>query len=172
MAATYPGTLPSYTGQVGGAGDPLDTPDHATHHQNVADDVVAIATELGTDASGHGATVRDAIATHASRHEVGGADLVKRTLLNRLVAGADTIVRLSCSLVGCTAANITITLETAMLADGAWVDIVDESGTAGTNAITVATEGAETIDGAATASIATNYGSVRVYSNGTNWFTR
>jgi hypothetical protein len=48
--------------------------------------------------------------------------------------------------------------------------IKDESGSAGTYAITVSTEGAETIDGAATISINSNYGSVTLYSNGSNLF--
>jgi hypothetical protein len=49
--------------------------------------------------------------------------------------------------------------------------IKDESGGAGTNAITVATSGAGTIDGATSVQVATNYGSVHLISDGTNWFT-
>ena len=64
----------------------------------------------------------------------------------------------------------TVTLQTATLTAGRVVIVKDESGLAGTNNITVATQGAETIDGAATVVISTNYGVVRLYSNGTNWF--
>jgi hypothetical protein len=48
--------------------------------------------------------------------------------------------------------------------------IKDESGSAGSYAITVSTEGSETIDGADTISINSNYGSVTLYSNGSNLF--
>lgn len=48
--------------------------------------------------------------------------------------------------------------------------IKDESGQAGTYAINITTEGAETIDGAASISINSNYGSVDLYSDGTNLF--
>ncbi len=40
-----------------------------------------------------------------------------------------------------------------------------------TNNITIDTEGSETIDGASSVSITTNYGSVTLASNGTNLFT-
>ena len=52
------------------------------------------------------------------------------------------------------------------------IEVSDESGGAGANNITVATEGAETINGAATYVISTNYGSVLLRSNGTNLFIR
>lgn len=65
----------------------------------------------------------------------------------------------------------TITLPSALAEAGRRYVIKDESGLAATNNITVATEGAELIDGAATAVINTNYGSLGLYSNGTNWFT-
>lgn len=66
---------------------------------------------------------------------------------------------------------VTITLASAMLAAGAWVVINDEGGAGGTNAVTIDTEGTETIDGGSSLTIGTNNGSVNVYSNGTNWFT-
>lgn len=47
--------------------------------------------------------------------------------------------------------------------------IFDAVGTAGTNNITVATQGSETINGAATYTINTDYGYVAVVSDGTNW---
>lgn len=49
--------------------------------------------------------------------------------------------------------------------------IKDEGGGAAANNITISTEGAELIDGAATLVISSNYGVARVYSNGSNWFT-
>ena len=71
-----------------------------------------------------------------------------------------------------TAAARTVTLATATRQIGRQYVIQDESGAAATNNITVATEGAETIDGGDTITIAQNYGGVIVESNGTNWFSR
>ncbi len=65
----------------------------------------------------------------------------------------------------------TVTLPTAQMVVGRIYIIKDESGGAGTNNITVGTEGAEKIDGADTKVINSNYGSIRLYSDGTNWFT-
>lgn len=70
-----------------------------------------------------------------------------------------------------TSAAVTVTLATETVTKGRVVIVADEGGNAGTNAITIATEGSETIDGSATASISTNYGAVRLYSDGSNWFT-
>jgi hypothetical protein len=70
-----------------------------------------------------------------------------------------------------TSAARTVTLQTADVVGGRVYIIKDESGAAGTNNITVDTQGAETIDGQASIDITANYGCLRVYSNGTNWFT-
>lgn len=70
-----------------------------------------------------------------------------------------------------TSAARTITLDSDDVVAGRIMIIKDESGAAGTNNITIDTEGAETIDGAASVTISVNYGVVRVYSDGTNWFT-
>lgn len=70
-----------------------------------------------------------------------------------------------------TAAPRTITIPSALIAAGTFIIIVkDESGGAGTNNITVATEGAETIDGQASVAIVEDYGSLSLYSDGTNLF--
>lgn len=71
-----------------------------------------------------------------------------------------------------TSAARTITIQTADIANTDKVFIVkDESGAAGTNNITIATQGAETIDGAATVTIAANFGVVKMYTDGSNLFT-
>lgn len=69
------------------------------------------------------------------------------------------------------AGAVTITFPTAQLRPGRTYTVKDESGAAATNNITVATEGAETIDGSATDTISENYGSKIYYSDGSNWFT-
>ncbi|MBX0325813.1 hypothetical protein EGH21_22605 [Halomicroarcula sp. F13] len=68
--------------------------------------------------------------------------------------------------------TVTVTLASAMVEDGAEIIVKDEAGNAGTNAITVDTEGSESIDGSASATIGSNYGVLRLYSDGTDWYTR
>lgn len=70
-----------------------------------------------------------------------------------------------------TTAPRTVTLQTATLEAGRSITVKDESGAAGTNNITIATQAAETIDGAATAVIDQDNGAIQLYSDGTNWFT-
>lgn len=65
----------------------------------------------------------------------------------------------------------TVTLPTALLISGRTYIIKDETGTAAANIITIATTASQTIDGTSTKAIATNYGSLKLYSNGTSWFT-
>ena len=61
-------------------------------------------------------------------------------------------------------------LMTAQTVAGRIIHIKDAGGNAGTNNITITTEGSETIDGAATKVLNTNYQSVSLYSDGSNWF--
>lgn len=66
---------------------------------------------------------------------------------------------------------VTITLPTAqaVLAGRPYV-VKDESGNASGNNITVDTQGAELIDGAATDIINVDFQAIGYYSNGTDWF--
>jgi hypothetical protein len=57
------------------------------------------------------------------------------------------------------------------VATGQKVVVKDEAGTAGANNLTVSVSGGGTIDGAASKVINSNYGVLRFYSNGTQWFT-
>lgn len=77
------------------------------------------------------------------------------------------------TIVGVTDTSIarTITLDADDVKSGHIFIIKDESGAAGTNNITIDTEGAENIDGVASIAITANYGVARLYSDGTNWFT-
>lgn len=68
-------------------------------------------------------------------------------------------------------AGKTVIIDSAIVKEGKLYIIKDEAGTAGINNITIDPDGTQTINGAATATINTNYGIVRVYSDGTNWFT-
>lgn len=65
----------------------------------------------------------------------------------------------------------TYTLSSSDAVVGRVIVIKDVSSNAGTNSITVDTESSETIDGSASTTISTNDGVLRVYSDGTNWFT-
>ena len=70
-----------------------------------------------------------------------------------------------------TAAVTSFTLPTAQAIAGRTISIKDADGNASVNNITIDTEGAETIDGAATLVMATDDQAVTLYSDGTNWFT-
>jgi hypothetical protein len=69
-----------------------------------------------------------------------------------------------------TAAVTSLTLPTAQTVSGRVIIIKDASGNAGTNNITIDTEGGQTIDGAATKVLNGNYESVMLYCDGSNWF--
>jgi hypothetical protein len=56
------------------------------------------------------------------------------------------------------------------MAMGRTIVVKDTTGTAFTNNITIATDGAEKIDGADTCVIAANYGYATLISDGSNWF--
>lgn len=75
------------------------------------------------------------------------------------------------ALVDTTSSTATATIDTDAVKEGHVIVVVDKGGLAGVNNITIATEGSETIDGSATASIATNSSSTRLVSDGSDWFT-
>lgn len=66
----------------------------------------------------------------------------------------------------------TVTLASAATnGDGKIIIIKDAAGTAAANNITVDGNASETIDGALTQKITNNYGVMRLFCNGSNWFT-
>lgn len=71
---------------------------------------------------------------------------------------------------GITAGGDTITLDDDLTDAGRAFIIKDESGTAGTNNITIDPEGSTLIDGALTYVMNANYESKTVYSDGTAWW--
>lgn len=91
----------------------------------------------------------------------------------RTEVGVSTTVSDENRIIGCTAHSITVTLASAAVGEGHWLVVSDESGGAGGvgQAITIDTEGGETIDGAASVTIDENHGAIWVYSDGANWFT-
>lgn len=106
--------------------------------------------------------------TPATNVFVNGGYRMKRTATAVSVSAGTTDYVIG---VTSTASARTITLPTAVGSAGKTYIIKDESGGAAANNITVATTGGQTIDGAASVAIATNYGISRVYSDGANWFT-
>jgi len=71
-----------------------------------------------------------------------------------------------------TSSAVTVTIPTALVRKAGYVLIIDDKGgNAGSNNITVATEGSEKIDGAASATISTDYASLALYTDGSNWYS-
>lgn len=68
--------------------------------------------------------------------------------------------------VGSTTAAITVTIPTALTDEGRILVIKDVDGNATANNVTIATEGSETVE---TASISADSGTVRLFSDGTDW---
>ena len=69
-----------------------------------------------------------------------------------------------------TGAVTSLTLPTAQVVDGRIIIIKDAGNNAGTNNITIDTEGGQTIDGSATLVLNGNGDSVMLYCNSSNWF--
>lgn len=95
--------------------------------------------------------------------------------LNRTASAAGNYTTLAQDLIiaktGITGGGDTVNVLSAATAGAGKVYIIkDESGTAGTNNITVDPAGSQTIDGATTQVINADYGSLTIYSDGSNWF--
>ena len=100
-------------------------------------------------------------------------ELFSGLALNRTATAVNYTTVKNDGIVGVTDTSVarTVTLGSVAVFEGNTINVKDESGVAGTNNITIATEGSELIDGAATLVISSNYGVARLYSDGTNWFT-
>ena len=86
--------------------------------------------------------------------------------------GSDYVVHVTYTQTG---AVTSLTLPTAQTLTGRYIHIKDAGLSAGatgagTNSITIDTQGSETIDGAATYVISTDWNSVSLYSDGSDWF--
>lgn len=83
--------------------------------------------------------------------------------------GAYTVLITDYTIIGdATSAGFTVTLPTAVGNTGKVFNVkkIDSSG----NAVTIGTTSAQTIDGVTTKAISTQYTSITVQSNGTNWY--
>ena len=68
------------------------------------------------------------------------------------------------------AGAVTVTLPSSEVRPGRLYTVKDESGSASSNNVTVATEASETIDGSSTFTLNADYEAVSFYSDGVNWF--
>lgn len=67
---------------------------------------------------------------------------------------------------------LTITIPENLVAKKGYVIIVDDAGgNAGAHNITITTAGSEQIDGSGSTTISTNYASLALYSDGSNWYS-
>lgn len=103
--------------------------------------------------------------------DVQGGQTVKVTTLNAATYDlliSDYIINVTYTGTGAVTA---LRLMTAQTVAGRVVVIKDAAGNAGTNNVTITSEGAQTFDGAGTLVMATNYQKVSLYSDGSDWFT-
>jgi len=98
---------------------------------------------------------------------MGMFDIVVADEATYTVDGTVTIINSTYATTGTQA----ITISTDALVSGKVLIIKDGSGGAGTNTITISTEGSEDIDGADTKTIEADYGVVRLFNDGTNWYS-
>ena len=74
-------------------------------------------------------------------------------------------------LVNTTGGAVTVTIPSALITIPGYQVVIKDVRTGEANAVTIATEGSETIDGAGTGSLTVAYTSMRLVSNGTNLLT-
>lgn len=134
------------------------------------------ATQKSFDLEWYGNTQNDKIVADASANKVTFTGIQAEfdgVIMGHVSKSANYTATVDDCIIGVDTSGgaVTITLPSAGAVAGKIYIINDEGGAAGTNNITVATEGSETINGADTQTISANYGSLRVYSDGTNFFT-
>lgn len=91
------------------------------------------------------------------------------------VSGAVYSVSVQDYLIGITDLGYAVSIglpKPLLVGQGKTYIVKDEAGGATTTAITIRSAGEETIDGASSATITTDYGSKEFYSDGANWFTK
>lgn len=155
-------------------GDLLDVTEDQHHARSHALDSPDDHTGEISDAQ-HGVRATAGAHAHGDLSAIGEDDHHASLVhpFRRTAVGVSTTVSEENRIIGCTAHSITITVASAAVGEGNWFVVNDESGGAGGvgQAITVDTEGGETIDGMASVTIDENHGSFWLYSDGTNWFS-
>ncbi len=135
--------------------------------QSELDAVAALAVTLAGAQTITGAKTFTTLQSFNGGVSVQGGQKIKR----RTVADAATTVTITDYLVAYTTltAPRTVTLPPAASAQDQVFIIADETGNAGTHAITIDGDGAELINGAATYLLNVARGTVTLYSTGTSW---
>lgn len=129
----------------------------------VTQDICTMSTRDGETAGEFGVTD---VGSSTGETKLGGKTSFKRSLLAvSTLTNHETIIGVD------TTSAITVTLSDKDKKDGHIIFVKDEIGSAATNNITIDTEGSALIDGASTVIINTAFGSLRLYSDGVNWFT-
>lgn len=121
-----------------------------------------------------GDAVNTALSGFISTSIIGALNELRRpTFLRTEVDSATSNIDGQSHVVGVTYTStgaVTLTITSDAIASGFLLHIKDEGGNAGTNNITIATEGAETIDGQVSITVNADYNKVSLYSNGSNVF--
>lgn len=147
-----------------------------------ADGQIAVGTGNGTYQMESGATARISLelGDSATKNvgtgpgDVSAGNHTHTAVVTANAATCDVVSTAEVVIVNCTytdtGAITSLTLDTDICVSGKIIHIKDADFNAGTNNITVDTEGAETIDEAGTVVIDANGDSIRLYSDGSNWF--
>jgi hypothetical protein len=106
-------------------------------------------------------------ATLGGNLNVSGAQVVNRTAATTTYSVTATDYYIGCNTNG---GAFTVTLPATSGLEGRILWFKDEQGEAGTNTLTLSCSNAETLDGQTTRVIDTNYGSLTMVSDGSNWF--
>lgn len=151
----YSGTYPSLT--------PIDDPENLAVPYTISETSGSEKTsiDIQVPASG-GPHTGGVIVLHNKVKEL------KAARRNVAVSAAATLSNRSIHLADSTGGAFSLTLPAPSV--DLYIPIKDSGGDAANNNITIATPGAETIDGAASFDLSTNYGAIVVISDGTNYF--
>ena len=98
---------------------------------------------------------------------VSGAQVVNRTAATTTYSVTTSDYYIGCNTNG---GAFTVTLPATTGLEGRILWFKDEQGEAGTNTLTLSCSNAEAMDGQTTQVINTNYGSLTVICDGSNWF--
>jgi len=120
----------------------------------------------GNDLVDGGTTIWDTSAGWVPREQVDDERVTSGVKTAAYTTAGEEVVQVDTS-----GGAVTITLASADIALGNFVQVQDVGGAAETNAITVDTEGGEGIDGGTSITLTTNYGAKILASDGTQWYT-
>lgn len=157
-----------YQGVTSGALPP-SVPTSFVTNSGTATPAANVLNVVGNGVAGSGTSTAGNVFITGAGNTVTVNETQAQYLTNYRQTGISTAVLSTDYLIGCTASNITITLEAAPTALRILI-IKDQSGTATATPITISGNG-KNINGSATLSLDQSYASFNLYYNGTNWFS-